>query len=47
MPINRKMMKSMAKIYGKKKGKKVYYAVEMKRKQIDHEKTHRKMMMGK
>ena len=32
MPINQKMMKSMQKQYGKKKGKDVYYAVEQKQK---------------
>ena len=32
MPVNRKMMSEMEKEYGKKKGKKVYYAMENKRK---------------
>lgn len=33
MPINKKMMSSMKKQYGKEKGKDVYYAVENKLKQ--------------
>lgn len=32
MPQNQKMMKSMMKEYGSKKGKDVYYAVENKQK---------------
>lgn len=32
MPINREMMKSMEKQYGKKKGRDVYYATEQKQK---------------
>jgi hypothetical protein len=32
MPVNKKMMTSMKKQYGAKKGKDVYYAVEMKQK---------------
>ena len=32
MPVNKKMMKTMQKEYGKDKGKKVYYAVEAKQK---------------
>lgn len=32
MPVNKSMMQSMIKQYGKKKGKEVYYAVEMKSK---------------
>lgn len=30
MPVNKSMMKSMKKQYGKKKGESVYYAVEAK-----------------
>ena len=32
VPVHKKMMKSMVKQYGKKKGKSVYYAMENKRK---------------
>jgi hypothetical protein len=32
MPINKKMMASMKKQYGKKTGERVYYAVEAKQK---------------
>lgn len=32
MPINKKMMASMSKEYGAKKGKAVYYAIEAKQK---------------
>lgn len=32
MPVNRKMMANMKKEYGEKKGERVYYAMEMKRK---------------
>lgn len=32
MPVNKKMMESMKKQYGKKAGERVYYAVEMKMK---------------
>lgn len=32
MPVNKKKMKSMMDEYGKKKGKSVYYAMEMKEK---------------
>jgi hypothetical protein len=31
MPINKKMMASMIKEYGKVKGKKIYFATEFKR----------------
>ena len=33
MPINKKMMASVKKQYGKEKGKDVYYALENKQKQ--------------
>lgn len=32
MPVNQKKMKNMKKEYGAKKGKQVYYAMEMKQK---------------
>lgn len=32
MPVKQDMMKAMMKEYGKEKGKKVYYAVEAKKK---------------
>ena len=32
MPVNEKMMGNMQKEYGMEKGKRVYYATEMKRK---------------
>ena len=32
MPVNKPMMKEMKKRYGKEKGERVYYAVEMKQK---------------
>ena len=32
MPVNREMMKSMKDQYGKKRGERVYYAVEQKQK---------------
>jgi len=32
MPVNKKMMKNIKKQYGAKKGAKVYYALENKRK---------------
>lgn len=32
MPVNKKMMQKMKKEYGSEKGKKIYYAVEMKQK---------------
>ena len=31
MPINRKMMRSLQKEYGKKAGTRIYYAIENKR----------------
>ena len=36
MPINKKMMKSMKKEYGSKKGESIYYAVEAKQKKKAH-----------
>jgi hypothetical protein len=41
MPVNRKMMKAMKEQYGEKKGKEVYYAVEMKQKQAAKRKRAR------
>lgn len=32
MPVNKKMMSSMKKQYGKEKGKDIYYAIENKQK---------------
>ena len=42
MPINKKMMKSMEKAYGKDKAKSVYYAVEAKQKVKGKSKTKKK-----
>ena len=36
MPVNRKMMDNLEKEYGKKKGKKVYYAMEHKDKKTEY-----------
>lgn len=36
MPVNRKMMGELEKEYGKKKGKKVYYALENKEKKVEY-----------
>lgn len=38
MPINKKMMSSLKKEYGKKKGESIYYALENKKKSKKHKK---------
>jgi hypothetical protein len=35
MPVKQKMMKNLKKEYGKKKGEKVYYAIETKKKKVN------------
>lgn len=42
MPINKKMMESMKKQYGAKKGKDVYYTVEQKQKTSSKKKKKQK-----
>ncbi len=45
MPVNKKEMKAMMDEYGKKKGKSVYYAMEMKKEKMP-KMPKKKMMMG-
>lgn len=42
MPVNKPMMKEMKKRYGKEKGERVYYAVEMKQKKAAKKKSVKK-----